>query len=148
MVCCSGGTPDVEVIGMLVRNFFGKPLKYPDFDFKHLKIPRLLAQYPKKCRVFFPSAKRHALQKTRIKISHIEQPDYSLRNNFIQFTENFSETSFLLDMENEQTLKIPVFCFCTKFSRNFPDLKILKSDFYTLKNTTSIPITLLCKCAS
>ena len=40
------------------------------------------------------------------KISQLEQLDHSLTNNFIQFTENFSGNfSFLLDIENEQTLK-------------------------------------------
>ena len=32
-----GGTLNVEVIGMLVGNFFGNPKKYPNFDFKALK---------------------------------------------------------------------------------------------------------------
>ena len=36
-----GGTLNVEVIGMLVGNFLQSPKKYPDFDFKHLKIPKL-----------------------------------------------------------------------------------------------------------
>ena len=36
-----GGTLNVEVIGMLVGNFFVRPKKYPDFDFKPLKIPKL-----------------------------------------------------------------------------------------------------------
>ena len=36
-----GGTLNVEVIGMLVGNFFWRTLKYPDFDFKPLKIPKL-----------------------------------------------------------------------------------------------------------
>ena len=37
-----GGTLNVEVIGMLVGTFFYKTLKkYPDFDFKLLKIPKL-----------------------------------------------------------------------------------------------------------
>ena len=40
--------------------------------------------------------------------------------------------------------KIPEFHFCTKFSRR--PQKIPKSVFYTLKDTTSIPITLLWKC--
>ena len=44
-----GGTLSVEVIGMLVGNFCGKqnPEKYPDFDFKAIKVPKFLAQYPK-----------------------------------------------------------------------------------------------------
>ena len=40
-----GDTRNVKVIGMLVGNIFGKPKKYSDF--KALKIPKLLAQYPK-----------------------------------------------------------------------------------------------------
>ena len=32
-----GGTLNVEVMGMLVGNFFGNPKKYPDFDLKPLK---------------------------------------------------------------------------------------------------------------
>ena len=36
-----GGTLNVEVIGMLVGNFLENPKKYPDFDFKPLKIPKL-----------------------------------------------------------------------------------------------------------
>ena len=39
-----GGHCNVEVIGMIVGNFFWKnPKKYPDFDFKPLKIPQLRA---------------------------------------------------------------------------------------------------------
>ena len=33
-----GGTLNAEVIGMLVGNFLENPKKYPDFDFKPLKI--------------------------------------------------------------------------------------------------------------
>ena len=32
---------NVEVIGMLVGIFLKNPKKYPDFDFKPLKIPKL-----------------------------------------------------------------------------------------------------------
>ena len=35
-----GGTLNVEVIGILVGNFLENPKKYPDFDFKLLKIPK------------------------------------------------------------------------------------------------------------
>ena len=41
-------TPNVEVIGMLIRIFFlENHKKYPNFDFKPLKILRLLAQHNK-----------------------------------------------------------------------------------------------------
>ena len=41
---------------------FWKTLKkYPDFDFKHLKTPKLATQYHKKYQVSRPSAKRRAL---------------------------------------------------------------------------------------
>ena len=43
-----GRNLNVEVIGMLVGNFLENPKKYSDLDFKALKIPKLLAQYPKK----------------------------------------------------------------------------------------------------
>ena len=36
-----GGTLNVEVIGILVRNFLENPKKYPNFDFKPLKILKL-----------------------------------------------------------------------------------------------------------
>ena len=43
-----GGLLNEKVIGMLVGNLLGKTLKkYPDFDFKTLKIPKLLAQHKK-----------------------------------------------------------------------------------------------------
>ena len=32
----------------MLQGIFVKTLKYPDFDFKHLKMPKLLALYPKK----------------------------------------------------------------------------------------------------
>ena len=41
------GTLDIEMIGMLVINFWEISEKYAEFDFKHLKVPRLLVQYPK-----------------------------------------------------------------------------------------------------
>ena len=40
-----GGTLNVEVIGMLVGNVLENPKKYSDF--KALKIPKVLAEYPK-----------------------------------------------------------------------------------------------------
>ena len=47
-------------------------------------------------------------------------------------------------MENEQTLEILEFHFYTKLSRR--PLKMPESEFYTLKSTMSIPITLPWKC--
>ena len=37
---------------MLVIIFLEIPKRYADFDFKHLKVPRLLVQYPEKYRVY------------------------------------------------------------------------------------------------
>ena len=47
-------------------------------------------------------------------------------------------------MENEQTLKIPEFHFCTNLSRR--PLKIPESEYYTLKIRRALPITLPWKC--
>ena len=46
-------------------------------------------------------------------------------------------------MENEQTQKYQNFIFAKDF---LEDRKIPESEFYTLKKTTSIPITLPWKC--
>ena len=91
----------MEVIGVLVGNFFGKPKKYSDLYFKALKVPNFLAQYPKNT----------------------------------DFTEN---VSFLLDMEPKNTR-------ISFLHKTFPK-KSQNQEFYTLKNTTSIPITLPWKC--
>ena len=55
--CHPEGTLNAEVLGMLIGNFQENHKKYPDFNFKYLKIPKLLAQYPKKYRVSCPSIK-------------------------------------------------------------------------------------------
>ena len=85
--------------------FLENPKKYSDF--KALKIPKLLAQYPK---------------------------------NYKLYWKRFGNFSFLLDMENEQTQKYQNFIS----AQNIPEDP--ESEFYTLKNTTSIPINLPWKC--
>ena len=97
---------------MLVRNVFGKPYENAQsLISKPCKVPKLLAQYPKKYKFYWT------------------------------FCRNFS---FLLDMENEQTLNIPEFHFCTKLSR--PDPKNTRIRILYPKNTMSIIYTLPWKC--
>ena len=55
----------------------------------------------------------------------------------------FGDFSFLLDIENEHTLKNTRILFLHEIFQK--TLNIPKSEFYALKSTTSIPITLLWK---
>ena len=56
-----GETPNLEVIGMLIgKCFLNNHKKYPDFDFKPLKIPQIVGTTQKKYLVSHLSAERHA----------------------------------------------------------------------------------------
>ena len=117
---------------MLVRNFFGKPLKkYQDFDFKPLKILKLLHNTIKNTEFPF-RLQKDMLDKSPGKNHLVEQPDHSLTNNFFQFTENFSETfHFYSIWKLSRPLKNSRISFLSKIF--WKTLKIPKSEFYTLK---------------
>ena len=97
---------------------------------KTLKNAQIADEIPKKYRVSHPFAKRHAL----VNLNNL----ITVWGTIFFPVKNFLET----------------FCFYPKkyknfiSAQNFPEdpKKIPKSEFYTLKNTTSIPITLLWEC--